>query len=151
MVAWTRESRPLLRREAVARMPPAITIKLVARKFGVGNSPHFHRAFEHKRRGRYSLGILCWRVEPHPASVLYLSCHRLTVRTRDFQSRNAVFDSRWHDQFALTPNKCHSIAYRPKMIICGGLCKLSHARVPRQLRHYGEWHLLGVKIQEKEN
>ena len=26
MVAWTRESRPLLRREAVARMPPAITI-----------------------------------------------------------------------------------------------------------------------------
>jgi len=26
MVAWTRESRPLLRREAVARMPPEITI-----------------------------------------------------------------------------------------------------------------------------
>lgn len=25
MVAWTRESRPLLRRESVARMPPAIT------------------------------------------------------------------------------------------------------------------------------
>ena len=26
MVAWTRESRPLLRREAVARMPPEVTI-----------------------------------------------------------------------------------------------------------------------------
>lgn len=126
MVAWTRESRPLLRREAVARMPPAITIthyatavrkiqyvnasgsfvrcfqpsgimlveltwktskkhtqssvrillfrsricgcmlftekhKLVARKFDVGSSSYFHRAFEHKRRGRYSLEILCWR------------------------------------------------------------------------------------------
>ena len=35
--------------------------KLVARKFDVGSSSYFHRAFEHKRRGRYSLEILCWR------------------------------------------------------------------------------------------